>query len=87
MLTKEKLAEAARKEVEQHIKDNPSAWLDDIIAEVADPADTLKLMAATSTNNREMGSAYAVFRQLVNDFAEKAGQSAYDSIIGHPGIT
>jgi hypothetical protein len=44
-------------------------------------------MAATFTNNRDMGSAYAVFRQMVNDFAEKAGQSAYDSIIGHPGIT
>ena len=83
MLDKEKLAEAARKEVETHILWYPDKWIDEIVEDIADKDEFVRATIAESI----VGLRYTeAARDAIESFAEKAGQSAYDSIIGHPGI-
>lgn len=83
MLDKEKLAEAARNEVETHIREYPDKWIDEIVEDIADKDEFTR---ATITESI-MGLRYtSPAREAIKSFAQKAGQAAYDSIIGHPGI-
>lgn len=85
MLTKEKLAEAARNEVAGHIRVYPGSWIDEIVEDIEDKDAFIRaVLAETLPPGYRPASETA--HQAVRLFAEKAGQSAYDSIIGHPGI-
>lgn len=84
MLTKEKLAEAARNEVADHIRAHPGAWITEI-AEGIDDRDAFIAGVLREYAGHEH-CAHRTQAEAINVFAEKAGQSAYDSIIGHPGI-
>lgn len=84
MLNKEKLAGAARNEVAGHIRVYPGSWIDEIVEDIEDKDAFIRAVLAEHVEDK--GSASETACRAVRLFAEKAGQSAYDSIIGHPGI-
>lgn len=85
-IDKEKLALAAQQEIKNHIRDNPLQWLGGIVDDQDDSS-----IALLGVMEEFYGKPFsercrsAAMTKMIDDFAAKAGQSAYDSIIGHPG--
>lgn len=81
MLAKEKLAAAARDEVRGHIILNPVKWADEIAADMDNKDEFIRDVIG----GLESGHVSKAVWAAVHSYAEKAGQQAYDSVIGHPG--
>lgn len=83
MIDKEKIAEFARIEVDNHIREYPERWIDEIVEDIADKDEFTRAEIVEGI----MALRYTeATREAVKSFAKKAGQLAYDSITGHPGI-
>lgn len=83
-LTKQRLAESTRKELEEAIRRNPLDWLDDVVESIDEPAEELRAIIEGQYNRSGVGPL-TIIGGLVEKFAVDVGQQAYDVIISHPG--
>lgn len=80
---RERLAETARVEVAEHIRSQPGKWIDEIVASIEDQDAFIRgCITEYATNSLDVS---AVIINAIDDYAEKAGESAYAAIISHPG--
>lgn len=80
---RQRLAEAARDEVAEHIRNYPGKWIEEIADSIPDAHAFVEECLEEYARKRTVSDRFA---KLVDDFAESAGESAYRGIINHPGV-
>lgn len=80
---REHLAETARAEVAEHIRNNPGKWLVEIVRSIEEPEEFIRACIVEYATSHRIGQS--AIEEAIDKLAEQAGQSAYDCIISHPG--
>ena len=82
---RERLAETAKAEVAEHIRRCPDKWVAEITASIDDPDEFVRACLAAYFGDAAVDGIREIIFNTIDNYAEKAGESAYAAIISHPG--